>query len=100
MRIGLLTDLKTHGVEFLARNGFGSFELLIWPAACFGLVLLTLQRSSAAGAWIGLAPTIFIIVFSLVFYIEHRKTTPAFGYLFAMSGVAAAALVERNAAHH
>ena len=74
--------------------------LLIWPAACFGLVLLTLQRSSAAGAWIGLAPTIFIIVFSLVFYIEHRKTTPAFGYLFAMSGVAAAALVERNAAHH
>jgi len=74
--------------------------LLIWPAACFGLVLLTIQRSSAVGAWIGLAPTLFIIVFSLVFYIEHRKTTPAFGYLFAMSGVAAAALAERDAAHH
>lgn len=74
--------------------------LLIWPAALFGLVLLTLRPSSAAGAWIGLAPTIFIITFSLLFYIEHRKTTPAFGYLLAMSGVAAAAFVERDAAHH
>ena len=72
----------------------------IWPAAAFGLVLLTLRRSSAAGAWIGLAPTLFIIAFSLVFYIEHRKTTPAFGYLLAMSGVAAAALLEPDAAHH
>jgi hypothetical protein len=74
--------------------------LLIWPAAFTGLVLLTLQRSTAAGAWIGLAPTVFIILFSLAFYIEHRKTTPAFGYLFALSGVAAAAFVERDADHH
>lgn len=74
--------------------------LLIWPAALFGLVLLTLRQSSAAGAWIGLAPTAFIIAFSLVFYIEHRKTTPAFGYLLAMSGVAAAAFLEPDAAHH
>jgi sugar phosphate isomerase/epimerase len=35
MRIGLLTDLKSHGVDFLARSGFGSFELLVWPGALF-----------------------------------------------------------------
>lgn len=31
MRIGLLTNLRKHDVPFLARHGFGSFELLIWP---------------------------------------------------------------------
>ncbi|MBI3402950.1 MAG: hypothetical protein HY048_16165 [Acidobacteria bacterium] len=84
----------------VALRALNLAALLIWPAALAGLVILTLQRSTAAGVWIGLAPTIFIIAFSLVFYIEHRKTTPAFGYLLALSGVAAAAFVEQDAAHH
>jgi hypothetical protein len=74
--------------------------LLIWPGALLGVTLLTVRGPTAAGAWIGLAPSLFIIAFSLVFFIEHRKTTPAFGYLLAMSGVAVAALVERDAAHY
>jgi hypothetical protein len=82
----------------LGLRGLNVLALLIWPAALFGLTLLTLREATAAGAWIGLAPTLFLIGFSLVFYIEHRKTTPAFGYLLAMSGVAVAGLGERHAA--
>jgi len=84
----------------LGLRGLNLLALLVWPAAFFGLALLTLRESSAAGAWIGLAPTLFLIGFSLVFFIEHRKTTPAFGYLLAMSGIAAAACVERDAANY
>ncbi len=35
MRLGLLTNLKEHDVPFLARHGFGSFELLCWPGDPF-----------------------------------------------------------------
>ena len=84
----------------LGLRGLNVLALLIWPTTLFGLTLLTLREATAAGAWIGMAPTLFLIGFSLVFYIEHRKTTPAFGYLLAMSGIAAAACVERDAANH
>jgi hypothetical protein len=96
----LIAHSATESALAFALRALNVAALLIWPAALTGLALLTLQRSAGTGAWIGLAPTIFIIVFSLVFYIEHKKTTPAFGYLLAVSGVAAAAFVERDAAHH
>jgi sugar phosphate isomerase/epimerase len=41
MRIGLLTDLKTMDMPFLARIGFESFELVIWPDAPYDPKKLT-----------------------------------------------------------
>ncbi|MBI3491824.1 MAG: glycosyltransferase family 39 protein [Acidobacteria bacterium] len=73
--------------------------LLIWPAAALGLWLTMLRPSHGATAWIGLGVPAFLIAFSLVFTVEHRKTTPAYGYMLALGGVAAAAFVERDAAH-
>ncbi|MBN2448079.1 MAG: sugar phosphate isomerase/epimerase [Phycisphaerae bacterium] len=35
MRIGLLTNGKTHDVKFLADHGFGSLELIAWPGEPF-----------------------------------------------------------------
>jgi hypothetical protein len=75
--------------------------LWLWPSALFGLVLVTLRAGDAGvAAWLGLAPTLFAVAFSLVFFVEHRKTTPAYGYLLALSGVAAAAMVEQRAEDH
>jgi hypothetical protein len=75
--------------------------LLMWPSALFGLVLVTLRGGDASlAAWLGLAPTVFVVAFSLAFFVEHRKTTPAYGYLLALSGVAAAAMVEQRAEDH
>lgn len=65
--------------------------LLLFPAALVGLVFLTVRKSTAVAAWVGLAPSVFLIVFSLVLFIEHRKTTQAYGYLMALAGVACAA---------
>lgn len=69
--------------------------LLIVPAAIAALVLIGIRGSTTAPAWLALAPTLVILGFSLAIFVEHRKTTPAFGYLLALSGVTAAAVVER-----
>jgi len=69
--------------------------LAFWPLAALGLAALT-RRAGAPAAWLALAPTIFLIAFSLAFNAEHRKTTPAYGYLMALSGVGIAACVDRS----
>jgi alpha-tubulin suppressor-like RCC1 family protein len=43
---------------------------------------------------LGLAPTIFLTCFSLVFYVELRKTVPGYGYLIALAGIGIAAATE------
>jgi hypothetical protein len=68
--------------------------LLLWPAALLGLVLLTVRKSTAVAAWVGLTPSVFLIVFSLALFIEHRKTTQAYGYLTALAAVACAACLD------
>jgi hypothetical protein len=72
--------------------------LALWPAALLGLALLTLRASRAPAAWLGLGPTMFLLAFSLVFFVEHRKTTPAYGYMLSLAGIAGAALGESRAA--
>ncbi|HZR26889.1 MAG TPA: hypothetical protein VFA59_25060 [Vicinamibacterales bacterium] len=72
--------------------------LAFWPLAALGLAVVT-RRAGAPAAWLALAPTLFLIAFSLVFNAEHRKTTPAYGYLMALSGVGVAACVERSRVH-
>lgn len=74
--------------------------LLLWPAALVGLMLVTLRGSPAAGAWLGLAPTIFVLLFSLAFLVEPRRTTTAYGYCLALCGVAAASFYEHRAENY
>jgi hypothetical protein len=86
----------------LLRSAFAALNfaaLFVFPLAAFGLALLLWQRSTAMPALLGLAPTAFVLLFSLLFFIEHRKTTPAFGYLLTLSGVAVAACFPRHATH-
>ena len=71
--------------------------LALWPAAAFGFFVIA-RRPGAAAAWLALAPTIFLIAFSLAFMAEHRKTTPAYGYLLALSGAGIAACLDRRTA--
>lgn len=65
--------------------------LAMFPAAAFGLLVLSMRRATALAAWLALVPTAFLVVFSLVLFIEHRKTTQAYGYLMALAGVGCAA---------
>ena len=71
--------------------------LALWPAALLGLILATLRPTRAPAAWLGLGVTAFLLAFSLVFFAEHRKTAPAYGYMLSLSGVAGAAFLEPRA---
>jgi hypothetical protein len=77
---------------FLSAINFAM--LLLWPAALVGLVLLTIRKTTAVAAWAALTPSVFLIVFSLVLFIEHRKTTQALGYITALAGVAVWAAID------
>jgi hypothetical protein len=88
--------LVNEGVGLVLR-GLDILALLIGPAAAIGLLLASVRGASSAGAWLGLAPTLFFIVFSLLVIIGHRETTPAYGYLIALSGIAGAAAMEHRA---
>ena len=74
--------------------------LLMWPAALCGLALVTVRGRDGMGGWLGLAPTLFIVAFSLTFLVEHRRTTTAYGYLVALAAIPGAAMLERHAEHH
>jgi hypothetical protein len=71
--------------------------LLIVPAAVLGFAMIAVRRSTLPGAWFAVGPTLFVLAFSLLIFVEHRKTTPAFGYLLALSGVAGAGMSRRGA---
>jgi len=70
--------------------------LLLFPGALLGLLILLQRSETAAPALLGLAPTLFILLFSLLFFVEHRKTTPAYGYLLMLSAVAVTAVVTHD----
>jgi hypothetical protein len=80
------------GRSFAAALRIVNFAvLLLWPAALLGLALITVRKATALAGWVGLAPSVFLIAFSLGLFVEHRKTTQAYGYLTALAGVACAA---------
>jgi hypothetical protein len=84
----------------MALRGLNVALLALWPAAILGLALTTLWAARAPAAWLGLGVSGFLIAFSVLFTVEHRKTAPAYGYMLALAGVAAAAVmqpVEREA---
>jgi hypothetical protein len=103
----LPADQPYPGSDVVARAAravlaaLNSLALLLWPSALLGLLLVTFRGGdSGVAAWLGLAPTLFVVAFSLLFFVEHRKTTPAYGYLLALSGVAVSAMVEHGAKDH
>jgi len=71
--------------------------LLMWPASLVGLILVTRRAAAGPAAWLGLAPTLFVLAFSLAFLVEPRRTTTAYGYCLALCGVTAAGLMEQRA---
>ena len=74
--------------------------LLLLPAALLGLILVTLRGPTAAGAWLGLSSTLFVLVFSLSFLVEPRRTTTAYGYCLALCAIPIAGLLEQRAENY
>ena len=83
-----------------ALTVLNGLALLMWPATTLGLALVTVRGAPGAGAWLGLAATLFVLTFSLAFLVEPRRTTTAYGYCLALSAIAGAALIERRAEDH
>jgi len=64
------------------------FVPVLFGLALVGSAILIARRDSRASLLIGLGPTIFLTVFSLLFYVELRKTMPGLGFLCVPAGVA------------
>lgn len=77
-------------------------EMLVWDrwlawiaAACgLGLLIALLRSPQRVPLLVGLGPTLFLTLFSLVFYVELRKTIPGYGFMLAMGGILAAMVIE------
>lgn len=69
--------------------------------AAAGLLVALARPQHRLTVTMCLAPTLFLTCFSLVFYVELRKTVPGYGFVFVLSGIAVAALVSwvRTHAH-
>ncbi|MCC7418308.1 MAG: glycosyltransferase family 39 protein [Acidobacteria bacterium] len=87
-------------VTRLALSIADASMLLLWPLALCGLAMTARCGAEGAGAWLGLAPTLTIVGFSLVFLVEHRRTTSGYGYLIALAALPVSALVQRHADRH
>lgn len=65
-----------------------------------GVVLALWSSPNAYSVLVGFGPSVFLTLFSLVFYVELRKTAPGYGYLLAFCGVGVsivASMVVRHA---
>jgi alpha-tubulin suppressor-like RCC1 family protein len=62
----------------------------IFVLAGVGLLVAASRRSAAPAVLLGMGPSIFLTIFSLLFYVELRKTMPGFGYLSVLAGIAIA----------
>lgn len=58
-----------------------------------GLVLFWFRSGARLPALLALGPSAFLVCFSLVFFVELRKTVPAYGGLFVFAGIAVAELI-------
>lgn len=95
---GVFTDTGSPRATTALRTVLGASGFAVPVAAVlvivgFGFVLA--RRESRAAALLAVGPSIFLIVFSLVFFVELRKTVPAYGCLLVFAGVAITELVRR-----
>lgn len=56
-------------------------------ASVLGIGLALARSPQPAAVLVGLGPTVFLTLFSLVFYVELRKTAPGYGFMLAFVGV-------------
>lgn len=63
-----------------------------------GLVMATVRRGMAPVVLLAIGPSIFLISFSLVFFVELRKTAPAYGGLIVFAGIALSMLLRQRRA--
>jgi hypothetical protein len=61
---------------------------VLFVLAGIGLCVALTRTSARAPTLIAMAPTLFLTTFSLLFYVELRKTVPGFGFLAVLSGIA------------
>jgi hypothetical protein len=71
-------------------HGLATLVPAVFVLAGIGLIVVLTRASSVPAALLGLAPTIFLTTFSLLFYVELRKTMPGYGYLSVLAGIALA----------
>lgn len=60
--------------------------------AAAGLLVALLRPQRRLFVALCLAPTLFLTCFSLVFYVELRKTVPGYGFVFVLVGIAVVSL--------
>jgi alpha-tubulin suppressor-like RCC1 family protein len=58
-----------------------------------GLLLALVRASSRAALLIAVAPSVFLVAFSLLFLVQLRKTVPGYGFLFVPAGIAVTQIV-------
>jgi alpha-tubulin suppressor-like RCC1 family protein len=62
-----------------------------------GIGFVLMRKEAVPVALLAIAPSLFLIAFSLVFYVELRKTVPAYGGLFVFAGIGVAEVGARLA---
>ncbi len=63
-----------------------------------GFVFVVMRPDARAAATLALTPSIFLIGFSLVFFVELRKTMPAYGALMILAAIAVTEISRRGRA--
>jgi alpha-tubulin suppressor-like RCC1 family protein len=77
------------------RFAFQEWDRVLPVIALFagvGLVVALARRDRRAAVALSLAPTLFLTGFSLVFYVELRKTVPGYGFVFVLAGIGTASI--------
>ncbi len=79
---------------WLTASGYAVPAVVVVVIAGLGLALM--RPESRAMVLLVIGPSTFLIVFSLVFFVELRKTVPAYGCLLVFAGIAVTELARRG----
>ncbi len=60
-----------------------------------GMAMIWFRADARPAALLALGPSLFLICFSLVFFVELRKTVPAYGGMFLFAAIAATEIARR-----
>ncbi|PYR29128.1 MAG: hypothetical protein DMF98_00985 [Acidobacteria bacterium] len=87
---GIYTPSDPPEARETLRKWLGIADAALPVVAVFvfiGIGVVLTRRAAATAAVLAVAPSAFLIAFSLVFYVELRKTVPAYGCLFAFAAI-------------
>lgn len=86
-------DRRAPGLAMVFRSWDRILPFLAMLAGA-GLAVAVSRADARSITLLGLGPTLFLTAFSLLFYVELRKTVPGYGYLAVLAGIALAAPFE------